>query len=1276
MLKTETSRLFDSVLRTARGLRRCEIDVAWTTRGSAGTSPYPCGSYSVGYPDESRGHGRASLPASRGGSDRLGYPLQQEAVSSLSSASPAVGSLAPSTRWCLSNGTGGVPRNDGGLAGACPSDGRLDSPADVALIQSITSISKDVRISSDWGEKHVDALLRGPAGRLWPRTKTVHPFASLRFIGFQFVAWFLGSCVLVMGGAATPEQVEFFERRIRPVLTDQCYSCHSHSGEKLKANLFLDSREDALKGGDTGPAMIAGQPEKSLLIEAIRYGNPDLQMPPKKRLSPEQVADLTAWVQNGAPWPDEPPKTAKRAGFDLQKRKSEHWCWQPVVASTPPQVSDSTWPRVGADRFILDRLTRAGLKPAPSAGKEALLRRITFDLTGLPPTPSEIDAFLTDASSTAWVTVVDRLLASPRFGERWARHWLDLVRYAETRGHEFDPAIPNAWQYRDYVIRSLNSDVPYDQWVREHLAGDLIPARLNPVTGANESVLGTGFWFLGEEVHSPVDIRQDETDRLDNRIDVMGKTFLGVTLGCARCHDHKFDAISQRDYYALSGYLISSGYRQVRFESIEAHRQISAELEDLHQSLRPQLLKLTLQTGVEGLQTHRETVEAAERIQQSAHPLGEAALGGTLTVETVAWWRELKAARLDPGHPPHLILESAPRPAEAAPPTNGWTVITDYSPGSGTCSPWLQDGFSFGRQPLAPGEAIPGVSPEQPVQGLSTRAAAWRQPFWSGLSVEGGDRDTGRLGGWERSEQTLRSPDFRLAHARLWYLVRGAGRAYACVDSHLMVNGPLHGALLHEWQTPADRWTWVEQNLGDYVGHHLHVEFSPMGTGLMAVAQVVSSEVRPPLNSTDIPADWKQLDGTPADRLVTALPSVANAILHGATGTFSTPQWEVADWMVRHLDLLCPPDSPARQQLTLKAGELLEPQKRLAARVHPHSATAPAMLEGSGLDETVLIRGASRRPGELAPRRFLEALAGTNQPPIRSGSGRLELARQITDPSNPLTGRVMVNRVWHHLFGRGLVATVDNFGVLGEHPSHPELLDYLANRFVHEQSWSLKQLIRELVLSRTYQMSSRPTDSGAEESDPQNLLLHRMNVRRLEGEAIRDALLAVSGRLNLKPGGPSVPVHLTPFMDGRGRPGQSGPLDGDGRRSIYQEVRRNFLNPMMLTFDTPIPFNSMGRRNLSNVPAQALILMNDPFVVDQAVTWAKSTPPGADVEARIFAMYRKAFGRSPTTTEIDSAKSFVQDQIASYAGADIQDVRVWADLGHVLFNVKEFIYLN
>ena len=402
----------------------------------------------------------------------------------------------------------------------------------------------------------------------------------------------------------------------------------------------------------------------------------------------------------------------------------------------------------------------------------------------------------------------------------------------------------------------------------------------------------------------------------------------------------------------------------------------------------------------------------------------------------------------------------------------------------------------------------------------------------------------------------------------------------------------------------------------------------------------------------------------------------------------------LADWLVRKLDLFAPAGSPARRQLAETSQPLIAQQTEITAKIRPTSQTAPAMFDGNGVDEFLLVRGQAKAPAATVPRHFLEAIAGSNQPEIKSGSGRLDLAQRITDPANPLTSRVIVNRVWHHLFGRGIVPTVDNLGVLGQPPSHRELLDHLAARFSAPASlstlnpqlstsaapgmgWSVKKLIRELVLSRTFAMSSVPADSAAEQADPENLLLHRANLRRLEGEAIRDAMLAISGRLDRKLGGPPVPVFLSAFMDGRGKPSRSGPLDGEGRRSIYTAVRRNFLPSMMLAFDTPIPFNTMGRRNVSNVPAQALILMNDPFVVEQAKLWAQRLPANSETTQRVRQMYLAAFSRPPTPEEITDANTFLAEQRALHGAKDPKgDERAWADFAHVLFNVKEFIYLN
>jgi hypothetical protein len=379
--------------------------------------------------------------------------------------------------------------------------------------------------------------------------------------------------------------------------------------------------------------------------------------------------------------------------------------------------------------------------------------------------------------------------------------------------------------------------------------------------------------------------------------------------------------------------------------------------------------------------------------------------------------------------------------------------------------------------------------------------------------------------------------------------------------------------------------------------------------------------------------------------------------------------------MAQKLDLLCPPGHPKRQSFSELASIWIDEQTAISNQFRAESQTAPAMFEGTGVDEFLLRRGSARSPMAAVPRRFLEALAGPEPMQIKTGSGRLELAEVMADPKNPLTSRVIVNRVWHHLFGRGIVSTVDNFGVLGQLPSHPALLDYLALRFSKENQWSLKTLIRELVLTSTYQMSSSPADSVAETADPQNLLLHRMNLKRLEGEAIRDSILAVSGRLDPRLGGPSTPVFVTSFMEGRGRPG-SGPLDGAGRRSVYISIKRNFLSPMMLAFDMPIPFQSMGKRNVSNVPAQSLVLMNDPFVVGQAELWAKSLSQTDTPEQRIRAMYLRAFAREPLPSETADALLFLFEQGVNHKAPTAVDPKVWADLCHVLFNTKEFIHLN
>jgi len=1170
------------------------------------------------------------------------------------------------------------------------------------------------------------------------------PHSDLIGVLFAIMMALNGAHVIADAQPATPDQLEFFEREVRPLLVEHCYSCHSGTSDKLQAGLRVDSRAALLSGGDSGPAIVSGDADASLFIEAVRYES--YEMPPKGKLADDEIETFEKWVEMGAPWPagDVPVESGGAPEFDLLTRKSEHWAWQPIAAPELPAVRSPQWPHAGIDQFVLARLEAAGLQPAADADRSALVRRIYFDLIGLPPTRQQLAEIMSDESSGAIPRLVDKLLNSPHFGERWGRHWLDLVRYAESRGHEFDNDAANAHQYRDYIIRALNADVPYDQLVREHIAGDLLPsARLSPDQGFNESILGTGFWFLGEWVHSPVDIRKDESDRFDNMIDVMSKTFLGMTVACARCHDHKFDAISTADYYSLSGFLQSSDYRQVRFESIETNRQVSMQLAQLDAKYQRQL---------------RELLDAE---------------GSSL-----------------PRQMSYLDDEA---------------IIVDY--GNVPQSQFMQDGFLFGQSPQRQGVAYLDFEEPSCVR-IASHGAAVSDPFWKGLQgvTEGHIQDKSKIAKLPMSGRTLRTPTFALTDGKLSVLVQGTGHVIACVDSHRLVAGPLHGETIKPIDAKDER--WVTMNLQRYVGHRLHLEFVPAqdarlsirmavqgldGDGLKAIQQRLAATTRqferyaadaqailgPAVNFEEqVFADFESgtYDGWSVtgeafgdgpqtletigsyqgkingvgkyfvnshnirgggdvrrgDSLTGALTSrpfvidfdaiefwvgggahpgktCVNLLIDGkpvlsATGN-NNNQMSLNTWDVRrftgkearievvdnhtsgwgnigidHIVFLKRrggSDSNARGG-NPAARRIVEAWRKerteLSAQIVHQSRLAPAMMDGTGEDDHVLIRGNSSKPGKLEPRHFLTAISGDEPMRIGSGSGRLELAQHINDPSNPLTSRVIVNRIWHHLMGRGIVPTTDDFGVLGQRPSHPELLDHLATEFVRDGQ-SIKRIIRRIVLSRTYQMSSH-ADAAAVQTDPNNMLWHHRPPKRLEGEAIRDAILALSGRLDPTPFGPPVPIHLTAFMDGRGRPGKSGPLDGDGRRSIYIAVRRNFLSPFMLTFDTPVPFSTMGRRNVSNVPAQSLILMNDPFVAEQANKWAQRIlHQSSPAEVNVIAMYESAFARRPTETEFQIAMQFLGASPLDSAQSE-DHLERWSHFAHALLNTKEFIFLR
>lgn len=716
--------------------------------------------------------------------------------------------------------------------------------------------------------------------------------------------------------AAEPNsaQLEFFENKIRPVLSQNCYKCHSVTSEKVKGGLLLDSREATLKGGENGPAVVPRDLEKSLLIKAVRYTDADLQMPPKKQLSEEQIADLEKWVRMGAT----DPREATAAQRSWKAASKDWWAWQPLTKPALPQVRDSSWGQSPIDNFILAKLETKGLTPNPVADKRTLIRRATFDLIGLPPTPEEVDAFIKDDAPDAFAKVVDRLLASPHYGERWGRHWLDVARYSDTKGmvkrQREDPHSPYAWTYRDYVIKSFNDDKPYNIFIIEQLAADKLPAtRSNPTNLTALGFLTVGERFMGMQ-----------QDILNDRIDVVTKGFLGLTVSCARCHDHKFDPIPTKDYYSLHGIFAS-------------------------------------------------TVEPA--------------------VEPVI-------------------------------------------------------------------QKIPNT------------------------------------------------PDYK-----------------------------------------------------DYYKQRTELEAK-------------KDEIEAKFQTARRTRDREQIK------------TLQRQIRENAGQT-------------------------ARLEMT-----------------HPGAVTRAMAVQDAGRprNSPVFIRGEAENKGEIVPRRFLEVIAGATRQPFTNDSGRLELAHAIVHKSNPLTPRVMINRIWQHHFGAGFVPTPDDFGTMSEPPSHPELLDYLASRF-QEEGWSIKKMHRLIMLSSVYQQTTMDNPRYAQ-IDPFNRLLWRANIQRLEFESLRDSLLTIGGSLDPTLYGRPIDLERNPDAT---------------RRTIYGIVDRGDLLDAFVNFDFANPDMVSGIRHETSVPQQALFLMNSPVVVEQAKKLVGQ--PGfldrSDSSAKIAFLYEHIYQRQPKPEEIQLGLDFI-----------------------------------
>ncbi|MEZ6051318.1 MAG: DUF1553 domain-containing protein [Planctomycetaceae bacterium] len=872
---------------------------------------------------------------------------------------------------------------------------------------------------------------------------------------------------------ANTDGLELFEKQILPVLVNHCYECHSKDSETIEGGLELDSPSGMLRGGDSGPMMQAHHAEKSELLRMLRHDEGVSGMPPEERLSDEVLAAFEEWIRLGAP--DSREDTGPTAKEQRLNKSKGHWAFQPPVAVPSPAVTNSEWARDPMiDSFVLAKLEEAGLAPVADANRQTLVRRVYFDLIGLPPTPQQVAEFVADESPDALANLVNRLLDSPQFGERWGRHWLDVVRYAESSGMEFNFTYPHAWPYRDYVIDSFNADKPFDMFLREQIAGDLLSGQEgdSPETIEARNIAPSILAF-GPKRHNSGGA-EFQMDIADDQIDVVFKSMQAMTVSCARCHDHKFDPIPQKDYYALAGIFLST---MPRYGTIQQkYSNNPTELLPFGENARAMH---------ETAEAHEKQIaEAEQSVTTKKEELTKAEEAEKLALTTKTEAEELLAAFTS-------RLEAEATVAET---TTEETPEKDSSETEET-----------GAEPVE--EVSTTTNPEQ-------------------------------------------------------------------LDA----------------------------------------------TAKLAEAVAKSTEATAQL-------------GTLKDELAKLEASVTS----------------------------------------LK--ESRPPRPKYAMTVSDREAPA---------DTKLAIRGDFRTPGDVVPRGFLSAVHVPDASPVDpTHSGRMELAEWIANPRNPLTARVMVNRIWHHLLGRGIVPTVDNFGMLGKPPTHPELLDYLALRFI-EEGWSVKSMIRAIVLSRTYQLSSH-VDEQHLTADPDNRLLWRATPRRLEAEAIRDAILAVSGQLDPARQDGSTVTGLGDRLAREIPTEQIQPANV--HRSVYLPVVRDYIPEVFDLFDFPSPSLVTGQRAITNVPSQALYLRNSTFVAEQARHAAErlmTSPEATDDAGRVALAMQWALGRTPTAAESEAALQLVHEvqQAETPAsdettenGADPKLVNGWSAWFLTLFTTAEFRYL-
>ncbi|MGI9473851.1 MAG: DUF1553 domain-containing protein [Rubripirellula sp.] len=1026
------------------------------------------------------------------------------------------------------------------------------------------------------------------------------------FIAAHFLAVttsFGGPPDALPGGDSKAEQIEFFEARIRPVLVEHCYRCHNAADEQ-QGDLAVDDREGMLRGGTTGPIVVPGDPAASRLIAILKHEVEGLEMPEDgPKLDARVIEDFESWIKSGAVDPrDAPPSASELAETTswpkIRQRRMQWWSWQPIQKVSPPPGEGEA-----IDRFILSRLTESGLTPSPPADQETLIRRLYLTLIGLPPTTGERERWLRQFNETkdqreAIDDLIQHLLDSEHFGERWARHWMDWIRYAESHGSEGDPAIDNAWTYRDYLIRAFNNDIPYDTLVREHIAGDLLQEpRINESLGINESMIGPAHWRMVFHGFAPTDALDEKVRFIDDQIDVFSKAFLGLTVSCARCHDHKFDAISQKDYYALFGILGSCrpGRRVIDLPAIQNHNAETMRL--LKPKIRQALVDDWLETEPEirnrirqiGGEDSSQKGELSKSIRQLC--------SGTNAEQMKEVWNQWNLQR---------------DARAASPPGGAVHQRWNFEPGEG------DDGWYREELGLQSGSSPPGDFAVS-LEGERAITSVYPAGTYSHLLTP-------------KHAARLTSPDFRIAENQaIWVHAigdRDATSRYAIQDY------PRNGTV-YPVKPLKPEWTWHRFDVGYWAGDSAHIELvagkdAPLLTknadrswfGIREVRITDRSSSAPPPDSRYLDALLECSEGPPTstqDSQNLIWRAIARALQSWIDDSCSDAEADLIEQALREGLLRNTVSELPRVAPLITEYRTLEQSIVTPTRV-------PGLDETVGRVQPLYVRGNHKQPDETVPRRFLEAIDET--PYGSAQSGRLQLADDLLRKDNPLTRRVIVNRVWHHLFGRGIVETPDNLGRLGRTPTHPELLDWLALQLEHD-GWSLKTLIRRIVRTKTWQQSSMPS-AAASEIDPDNGLLSHANVRRNDAEAIRDSLLVASGTLDRKQFGPPV--------NGASR-----------RRSVYVGVIRNRLDPFLRVFDFPEPSSTTGRRDVTNVPAQSLTMMNDVRVLDHASKLAEQilqAKQSSSDEERIARLFLSLFSRDPTPSETEFAKGFLtQNQI-------------------------------